>query len=302
MWLFRRKNSQQTDKNEPVSFVDQQKDDALMQQQELPSDTQIPYALPNNLQEVNRLDFQHYILRQILKTNYLAPIDLVRPPQNILDVGCGTGRWLAEMGQQFPDSQLVGLDYASPPEGTHFPETAVFVQGNVLKGLPFTDDSFDFVHQRLLVVALPYHSWPFVIQELLRVTRPGGWIELGETDGEFSPCGPAMQQFAEWSSIALRQRGIETLQVRNIPNLLEIHKLQHIEKRTITIPIGRWAGHLGRIALVDLQSAQQGLKPVLMMANGLISQQYDEVLNQMYQEYERLHATLQYTVVYGQCP
>jgi ubiquinone/menaquinone biosynthesis C-methylase UbiE len=306
MWLFGRKKPQKQDQNEPAPHVNQQKEDLLVDPslhiQGSPTDASVPYALPNNLQEVNRLDFQHYILRQALKTNYLAPLHKEIPPQSILDIGCGTGRWLAEVGSQFPGSRLVGLDQAALPEGTHFPTEGAFVQSNVLEGIPFTDASFDFVHQRLLVVALPYHSWPFIIGEILRVTRPGGWIELAETDGELHSAGPAMQQYAEWAAIALKQRGIDTQRINTIPQLLKAQNLIHVEKQTVTIPIGKWAGRLGQMAMVDLQSAQQGLKPLLMMANGITSQQYDDLLVQAHQEYDKLHTTVQYTVVYGQRP
>jgi hypothetical protein len=56
----------------------------------------IPYVLPADLEEMNRLDFQHFLLRQTFKGNYAAPIG---EPQSILDVGSGTGRWAREMAQ-----------------------------------------------------------------------------------------------------------------------------------------------------------------------------------------------------------
>ena len=61
------------------------------------------------------------------------------------------------------------------------PDNYVFVQGDVTKGLPFGDNTFDFVHMRLVVMALPATTWLPVVQELHRVTRPGGWIELVDT-------------------------------------------------------------------------------------------------------------------------
>ena len=54
----------------------------------------VPYALPSDLGEMNRLDFQHYLLRQAFKGIYAAPIGA---PRDILDVGAGTGRWAKEM-------------------------------------------------------------------------------------------------------------------------------------------------------------------------------------------------------------
>jgi hypothetical protein len=50
----------------------------------------LPYALPRDLEELNRLDFQHYMLRYALQGLYAAPL---REPANILDAGTRTGRW-----------------------------------------------------------------------------------------------------------------------------------------------------------------------------------------------------------------
>jgi ubiquinone/menaquinone biosynthesis C-methylase UbiE len=44
--------------------------------------------LPKDEGEINRLDFQHFMLRYVLRGNFAAPI---RAPRDILDVGCGTG-------------------------------------------------------------------------------------------------------------------------------------------------------------------------------------------------------------------
>jgi SAM-dependent methyltransferase len=74
------------------------------------------------------------------------------------------------------------------------PPTCVFVRANVLEGLPFPDGQFTYTHQRLLVAAIPARSWPGVVQELVRVTRPGGWIELLELSDVIQPAGPATRR------------------------------------------------------------------------------------------------------------
>src|SRR5690242_5519750 len=164
-----------------------------------PSTSSVPYALPNDLREVNRLDFQHYMLRYVLQSNYLTPLDERDPSLTILDVGCGNGRWLYEMAQQFPFATFVGLDQAPLP-ATPFVASQYFrfVQHNVLQRLPFSDASFTFVHQRLLVLALPVNSWALEVAELVRITRRGGWIELVESDGYFSNSGPATRKLNEY--------------------------------------------------------------------------------------------------------
>lgn len=138
----------------------------------LPTDH--PYILPWNRDEANRLDFQHYLLRQAMSGIYRAPIQRVR---NILDVGCGTGRWAQEMAQAFPEANVIGLDIFEAPEDNVSikPINYQFVMADALKGLPFSPFQFDFVHQRSLGYAIPSTGWHQVVNELVRVTRPGGW-------------------------------------------------------------------------------------------------------------------------------
>ncbi|HKT40269.1 MAG TPA: hypothetical protein VJR48_18000, partial [Ktedonobacterales bacterium] len=71
----------------------------------------LPYALPADGEEVNRLDFQHYMLRYAFQGNFAAPI---AQPVSILDVGTGTGRWAIEMAITFPDVNVIGLDVKPP--------------------------------------------------------------------------------------------------------------------------------------------------------------------------------------------
>lgn len=72
----------------------------------------IPYTLPSDSEEINRLDFQHYMLRYALSGNYAAPL---REPREILDVACGMGRWCIGMAALFPQANVVGIDITPPP-------------------------------------------------------------------------------------------------------------------------------------------------------------------------------------------
>jgi hypothetical protein len=100
----------------------------------------LPYALPADIEEINRLDFQHYMLRFAFRGNYAAP--LVNPAA-ILDVGTGTGRWAIEMAQLFPQANVIGLDVKPPAVDEQAernrgmdvrPPNYRFVAGNLLEG------------------------------------------------------------------------------------------------------------------------------------------------------------------------
>ncbi|CAO3569605.1 unnamed protein product [Mortierella alpina] len=50
------------------------------------------YLLPNDIDEVDRLQLQHFILRYAIQGNYKSPLDKSKV-RAILDVGCGPGTW-----------------------------------------------------------------------------------------------------------------------------------------------------------------------------------------------------------------
>ncbi|KAG0083085.1 hypothetical protein BGZ93_002040, partial [Podila epicladia] len=116
-----------------------------------------PYMLPNDLTETDRLDAQHYIVRYIFQGNYNVKLDR-SASLKILDVATGTGVWALEMAQEFPNAEIHGVDlspiYPRPETSTKpIPPNCHFQLCNVLDGIPFPDNHFDFVYQRLLVYA-----------------------------------------------------------------------------------------------------------------------------------------------------
>lgn len=265
----------------------------------------VPYALPSDMGEMNRLDFQHFVLRQAFKGNYAAPLG---QPASILDVGSGTGLWAREMAATFPDAQVVGVDIKAPAEiergaAATDPRLAHyrFVAGNILEGLPFPDASFDFTHQRLLFFAIPSDRWQFVLDELARVTRPGGWVEVVEGRYGYEPMGPAAQRIADVMLSAMLQRGIDPRNSNNLARYLESAGLRPAQTRTVKLPVGAWGGRIGQLAATDVQTFSQASKP-LLLAQGMSERDADALIEAMRGECETLHYTWPFTIAYGQRP
>ena len=244
----------------------------------------VPYTLPRDIEEANRLDFQHYILRNAFRGNYAAPIG---QPTSILDVGTGTGRWAIEMAQLFPQARVIGMDVMQPkvdeaaernPAFDLRPSNYQFMAGNVLEGLPFPDASFDFVHQRLLFLAIPADRWPFVMGELVRVTRLGGWVELVETTAPRGG-GPAVDQLFIWGSQLVAHRGVDTNLAPYIGRMLQqTPELSNVSAREIDVPFGAWGERIGNLMATDLLTAVEGVGG-LVAAQGLASAaQFDQTL------------------------
>jgi hypothetical protein len=91
------------------------------------------------------------------------------------------------MAVAYPDATFYGLDAINSFPTAH-PHNVAFVQANLLEQLSFPPNHFSFVFQRSLETAFTSLQWPTILESLLRITEPGGWIELIETcaSSEFS--------------------------------------------------------------------------------------------------------------------
>ncbi|CAG8506419.1 12374_t:CDS:2 [Racocetra fulgida] len=88
---------------------------------------------------------------------------------------------------------VVGLDISPYQPTTIKPNNFEFVKGNVQERLPFDDNTFDFVFQRFLVFGLIKDKCPDVMNELVRVLKPGGFLELCEPSNVFD-AGPVTRR------------------------------------------------------------------------------------------------------------
>jgi SAM-dependent methyltransferase len=253
------------------------------------------YILPRHPSEVDRLDVQHFAVRAAMRGNYVAPVNR---PSRVLDVGCGTGQWAYEICAEFPDSMVVGLDLR--PSKPSPPPNYRFVEGNVLQGLPFADGRFDFVHQRLLISGIPLQRWPAEVAELVRVTRPGGWIELMEAFPGLSPEGPATRRLWDAFRQLGRTVGHDTFGhvFRSLDRYLAEAGAVGVVSREVVLPIGEWGGRVGAWLTCDVRSLFTRLIDVFQAA-GLSETECRELIEAMFREFEELHTSIRNRVVVG---
>lgn len=267
----------------------------------------MPYPLPKDMGEINRLDFQHYVLRTGLGSNFIAPVE---QPAAILDVGTGSGRWAREIASQFPGAQVIGTDLVPPAVDErkvlghgldHRPPNYAFVSGNVLEGLPFPGASFDFVHQRLLITAIPAEHWPHVIRELVRVTRLGGWVELAEC-GVPEAGGPGyMGLWGTWIEF-LRTRGVDFTLGDSLGQMLTAAGLARVNQRGFSFPMGAWGGHIGRASATDCLAVGKALRTGVIASGVCTEATYDGLYAAAEREFasRRRRGRLPFYLAYGQ--
>jgi len=265
-------------------------------------DRAIPYALPQDGDEISRLDFQHFLLRNAMRSNYLAPLTA---PKDILDVGTGTGRWALEMAARFPDANVVGTDVTASTTAeigfglTDIPRNYMFLPANVLERLPFADNSFDYVHMRLLFLAIPADRWQSVINELVRVTRPRGWVELLEAS-TFEQRGPAAERMLGWLLQVLGQRNINIYIGKQLGPMLQQAGLANVQTQILDLPLGAHGGRLGKMVETDILTATQGIKPLMIMSGAATAETFDREFTALQHEAATLQMRYPFYAAYGQ--
>jgi len=144
--------------------------------------------LPEQGMEVPRLF--HFDLPVLKQTGQPFPEQPdISGIHRVLDIASGNGQWAISAAQALPQVQFVGIEgnaqlveQARAQAKAYGVNNATFTVMDPFGPLDLPDGTFDLVNARYLVGLLDAAAWPRVLQEFMRVSRPGGIIRLNEND------------------------------------------------------------------------------------------------------------------------
>lgn len=114
-------------------------------------------------------------------------------PADVLDLGCGTGEITVRMAELFGAARITGVDLIEAhlelgrARAARFGDRVTFQVGDAFE-LPFPAASFDLVVCRHVLQSIPTPE--AVLAEMVRVTRPGGWIHVIAEDYDMIHAAP----------------------------------------------------------------------------------------------------------------
>ena len=140
---------------------------------------------------------------------------LIKPGDNVLDVGCGTGEVTLRAKTRAKDGQVFGIDPA--PEMITVARNKAARKGleidfrvGVIESLPFTDASIDVVTSSLMMHHLPEELKVRGLAEINRVLKPGGRLLIADF---MRPTGSFLNHlFIAFTRYQGLESGIEDLQ------------------------------------------------------------------------------------------
>ncbi len=133
--------------------------------------------------------------------------------RRVLDIGCGTGGWVIEAAQTYPEMSLVGVDISqhmikyARTQAHQVNDRVEFYVMDVLGMLDFPAASFDLVNLRFGISFLRTWDWPRMLSGLLWATCPDGVVRVTESEVIIQSNSPALTQLCEMVQYAFFRAG-----------------------------------------------------------------------------------------------
>ncbi len=153
-------------------------------------DATLTYPLPVDLTELHRQSLRTLLLMRVFGGPFCSSAFDNTPPKKVLEVACGAALWSSACDEYFKrrgwrNVSFTGLDIAPlAPDLRQNGTNWRFVQHDLRRSpLPFEDDEFDFMFVKDTVLVTPAGGLEMnPLGELMRYVRPGGVIEVWESD------------------------------------------------------------------------------------------------------------------------
>jgi SAM-dependent methyltransferase len=211
-----------------------------------------------NESEVERLDKQHKVVYAAMPQLVLAPIDLSKGGYHVLDQATGsgayfdsniiavltiTGSWIRDVRQAAGDAQntWVGTDI----EDSYFPkdrpsDTSYHHQSMTEPWPVEWQGTFDLVHSRMALPGIGLHPLEEVVKNLVRLVKPGGWIQLVEMDWSGWEAGPTLGLFhdamKQLVGMVTNGQGVDLRQ--RVTAIVEDAGLANLQHNIVSVPLG----------------------------------------------------------------
>ncbi|RIB30923.1 hypothetical protein C2G38_2237947 [Gigaspora rosea] len=249
------------------------------------------YTFPSDCKEAIRFNESIKLMKRLFDSNYSAPVEkLLINGAKVLEIGTSGGFWLTDMSKQYSISTFLGLDASTIFNPECLPENCAFLEYNYFDEIPFPEDIFDFVFQQSISTSkFRGNLFDSHLNEICRVVKPGGWIEIFGTTTEIVNAGPATKTFVESMLKCFHFNGLNPNLVRTFPSKLKALKVTNI--KVVEIPFYLSPDHpISRNKGQELLLATaESLRVMIKLTVGYSDEEYDVLIKNIIAETETLN-------------
>ncbi|CAG8772300.1 24929_t:CDS:2 [Cetraspora pellucida] len=215
--------------------------------------------------ECDRLNVIHFLIRNLWESNFSAPIEGL-------------------LTHSQAKSEFHGIDILPLYPQSIKPNNITFSKCNILQRLPYDDNVFDYVHMRFMGSSLTLSAWEYVVNELVRVLKPGGYVEICELDCYWVNEGPKArmlrsQKLIGQFNICLIASPLARRALQGNDRLTDFHQMKK------DVPMGGWGGTLGDIFLENAKWFVKNLGNAVDSL-GMSNERYEAIIDSAINEIE----------------
>jgi hypothetical protein len=143
-----------------------------------------------------------------------------------------------------------------------------------------------------------------VCRDLVRVVRPGGWIEQVECPPWFESAGPVTSRLCEMLQRLLLARGLDSAGsiVSGLDDHLRRSGLVDIETRAVDLAVGEWGDRVGSLMATDCRALFFRMADPFEAAFGVGNSEYRELVMAMQREWEQYRTMYRFVFAVGRKP
>jgi SAM-dependent methyltransferase len=185
------------------------------------------------------------------------------------------------------------------------PANTFFCQCDILNpnGLPYPEKYFDYIHIRQVYSCFSEEDWMTIMNEIKRLLKPGGYIELRDIEPMLGNTGPVSYNFfVNFPFLMKKWHDVDILWGRRMFDFLnEVGEMVDVHQQITVLQFGS-PGPIGNMVQNSLRLALQSFRPFFSRHNNLPGAKYDKVIEEILEETKKYHSYFNYYCCWGRNP